>query len=366
MIADRMRMIDSSGIRKVFDLAAKLKDPVNLSIGQPDFDTPEPIKQSAIQAIQDGFNRYTLTGGIPQLKESLLLKLEQDKKKSFEDIIITNGVSGALFLALMVLINPGDEVIIPDPYFVSYKHLVNFLNGKPVFVDTYPEFTISKSKLENAITSTTKLLILNSPSNPTGKIYNKKELEDIAEIAAKHDLLILSDEIYDLFTYDEKYTSICELYSKVLLISGFSKTFSMTGWRLGYSAGPKEIIQEMIKIQQYTFVCAPSFAQYAILNHLSYDMSKEIEDYKRKRDYIFNNLDPAFECQKANGAFYLFPKAPHGTGQSFVEKAIENNLLIIPGSVFSEKNTHFRISFATSEEQLKRGVDILNSLINKI
>ncbi|MDH4129055.1 MAG: pyridoxal phosphate-dependent aminotransferase [Spirochaetota bacterium] len=361
-IAKRMQSIDSSGIRKIFDLASKLKNPINLSIGQPDFDVPDLIKNEAILAIQNGYNRYTPTGGTPELKERLLTRLEKDKQRHFEDIIVTSGVSGALFLSFLSLIDPGDEVLIPDPYFVSYKHLVNFLGGKPVFIDTYPDFKLPKEKLENAITEKTKILILNSPSNPTGKVYSRNELIDIVDVAKKHNLLIISDEIYEQFVFNDEYTSISSLYNNVLLLSGYSKSFGIPGWRVGYAAGAKEIIKEMTVIQQYTFVCAPSFAQKAILESIDYDLTDEINNYKRKRDIVYNGLKSEFNIQLSGGAFYLFPKVPNGSDQEFVERAIANNVLVIPGSVFSERNTHFRISFANTDEQLKKGIDILNSI----
>jgi len=336
-----------------------------LSIGQPDFDVPDPIKAEAISAIQNGYNNYTVTSGMSELKEALLLKLERDKKKTFEDILITSGVSGGLFLAFLCLVDPGDEVLIPDPYFVSYKHLVNFVGGKPVFIDTYPDFRLSKEKLRAAISPKTKLLVLNSPANPTGKTYSKNELLDIVEVAQEHDLFILSDEIYDVFTYDGEYESVVSLYDRVLLLGGFSKTLGITGWRIGYAAGDRAVIQEMVKLQQYTFVCAPSVAQKALIEHLDYDMSAEIESYRRKRDMVVAELDSSFGLEPGGGAFYLFPAVPHGTDESFVEELISHNVLTIPGSVFSERHSHFRISFATSDDRLREGIAILNRLSMK-
>lgn len=365
ILSKRMDLIDSSGIRKVFDLGQKLKNPVNLSIGQPDFDVPNPIKQDAISAIQEGHNKYTLTGGMPELKDKILKKLDTDKGKSFDDIMITSGVSGGLFLSLLVLIDPGDEVLIPDPYFVSYKHIVNFVGGKPIYLDTYPNFKLTKELLKSSITDKTKVLLLNSPGNPTGTVYTKDELQEIVDVLKEKNILVISDEIYELFVYDIDYTSIANLYSNVLLLGGFSKTLSMTGWRIGYAAGPSEILKAMITLQQYTFVCAPSFAQKAILNHIDHDMSDEIINYKRKKKIVSQGLRNEFDLKPSHGAFYLFPKVPYGNDMSFVEKAIANNVLIIPGSVFSEKDTHFRISFATSDDQLKKGVDILNSLCDE-
>lgn len=363
LIADRMKKIDSSGIRKVFDLAAKMDDPINFSIGQPDFDIPESIKQEAINSISEGFNRYTQTAGMPELIEKLSARLKHAKKASFEQLMITSGVSGGLMLAFMALINPGDEVIIPDPYFVMYKHLVNLMGGIPRYLDTYPDFNIQASSLEALITPKTKLLLLNSPANPTGKVYTRKELEVILNIADKNGLFVISDEIYDEFFYGDDFVSPASLYPNSLLLGGFSKTYAMTGWRIGYAAGPASLINEMIKLQQYTFVCAPSFAQKASVVALDVDMSTYVNQYRIKRDIIFNGLKDNFHLIKPEGAFYAFPLLPeHVDASQFVEKAIAHNLLVIPGNVFSEKNRGFRISFATSDEKLKAGVAILNNL----
>ncbi len=365
LIADRMKKIDSSGIRKVFDLAQSMVDPVSLSIGQPDFDVPEPVKDEAIRAIRKGFNRYTVTQGIPELIAAVKKNLKENRGVVAEEAFITSGVSGGLMLAFLALLNPGDEVLIPDPYFVMYKHLVNLFGGVPVFYDTYPDFHVRKDALEKKVSSRTKILILNSPSNPTGTVLGLEELKMVADFAKAHDLLILSDEIYDEFVYDEPYVSVGSLYSKTLTLNGFSKSYAMTGWRLGYAAGPAEIIREMVKLQQFSFVCAPSFAQYAGLVALSTPPTQEIEKYKRKRDLIYAKLKEFLKLEKPAGAFYAFPEAPGGDGDAFVARAIQKRLLIIPGSVFSERKTHFRISYAASDATIEKGLEILRELIGK-
>ncbi len=364
LIADRMKKIDSSGIRKVFDLAQKMKDPVNLSIGQPDFDVDEAVKEQAIEAIRKGFNRYTVTQGIPELIEAVREHLQRERQVQAEEVLITSGVSGGLMLALMAVVNPGDEVLIPDPYFVMYKHLVNLLGGVPVFYDTYPDFRLRREALEAKVSPRTKLLILNSPSNPTGAVLSREELQIAADFAAARGLLILSDEIYDEFAYDNPFTSIGSLYPKTLTLNGFSKSHAMTGWRLGYAAGPGEIIREMTKLQQFSFVCAPSMAQVAGVYALSAGPKQRIDEYRKKRDKIYGALKEFLEVEKPGGAFYIFPKAPGGKGDDFVARAIEKSLLIIPGSVFSEKATHFRISYAASDRTIERGIAILRQLIS--
>ena len=359
-----MSKLDASGIRKVFDLAASMTDPINLSIGQPDFDVPEPVREAAVKAIRQGKNRYTVTQGIAELHEALRKKIVSEKGFEPDGVLVTSGVSGALLLSFLVLIDDGDEVIIPDPYFVMYKHLVNLCNGVPVFVDTYPDFQLTAERVARHITPKTKLVLVSSPANPTGALIRPTELEKIAALAREHDLLVISDEIYDCFTYDGSAGSIGAIHPQTLMMGGFSKSHAMTGWRLGYVTGPADIIQEMTKLQQFSFVCAPSFAQFAGLTALQTDTSDHIEAYRRKRDLIYEGLrDAGYEVEKPGGAFYIFPKAPWGTDHEFVAEAIRNQLLIIPGSVFSEKNTHLRISYAATDDTIRRGLDVLRKLI---
>jgi aspartate aminotransferase/aminotransferase len=368
-ISNRALGVDASGIRKVFDLAAKMKDPINLSIGLPDFDVPDVAKQAAIESIKAGQNRYTQTQGIAPLRERLQADLSREIGRDVGEVLITSGVSGGLLLAILATIDPGDEAIFLDPYFVMYKHLLTMAGGKSVIVDSYPDFRFHADRVEKAITPKTKLLILNSPSNPTGVVMSEAEIRAAVEVARKHNLLILSDEIYEPFLYDidrksnNQLYSPAALYENVVILRGFSKSHAMTGWRLGYAAGPDEVIANMTKLQQYTFVCAPSPLQYAALKALDVPMDKPVADYRKKRDIVFNELSKKFELVRPEGAFYIFPKAPSGmTATDFVTKAIDQNVLIIPGNVFSERDTHFRISYATTDEKLKQGCEILNSL----
>ncbi len=274
-IADRAHAVDASGIRKVFDLAATLENPIDLSIGQPDFDVPDPIKQAAVDAIQRGFNKYTQTQGIAPLIEQVRARLGHRFPKLADDygLLVTSGVSGALTLLMLSCVQPGDEVLIPDPYFVMYKHLVRLVGGVPVFIDTYPDFQLRAERIEPLINERTKMLLFNSPSNPTGVVATDGVCRDIADLADRHGLLLVSDEIYDEFCYEKiedrnhpgerVVPSPLDYNSNVLLLKGYSKSYAMTGWRLGYAAGPPAVIAAMTKIQQYTFVCAPSVTQAA-------------------------------------------------------------------------------------------------------
>ncbi len=362
LIADRMSQIDSSGIRKVFDLARSLKNPINLSIGQPDFDVPEPVKASAMHAIETGKNKYTVTQGIPELRAAVLQQEKQASGIAYDHVLITTGVSGAMVLAFMALVNPGDKVAIPDPYFVMYKHLCRLLGGEPIFVDTYPDFHLTRDRLEEAGAGDAKLLMLNSPSNPTGMIIPDKDLRGIAKWAKQKDVFIVTDEIYRAFCYDKPFRSIAAHTDQVLLLNGFSKSCAMTGWRLGYAIGPKGVIDEMAKLQQYSFVCAPSIVQYAGVVALSLATEPHVRVYKAKRDMLYKGLARRFRLHKPEGAFYAFVEAPGGDGDAFCEKAIEHNVLIIPGSVFSEKSSHFRLSFAADDRDIEEGVEVLCSL----
>jgi aspartate aminotransferase/aminotransferase len=369
-ISARAHAVDASGIRKVFDLAAKMKDPINLSIGLPDFDVPEIAKSAAIDAIKAGHNRYTPTQGIEPLRTRLHEQLNSEIGRDVGEVLITSGVSGGLFLSILATINPGDEALFLDPYFVMYKHLLTLAGGKAAMVDSYPDFRFHADRVERAITPRSKLLILNSPSNPTGVVMSPAEVRDAVDIARRHDLLLISDEIYEPFLYSKDadgdiggLPSPMKLYDKTILLRGFSKSHAMTGWRLGYAAGPQAIIAQMTKLQQYTYVCAPSPLQQAALKAMDIPMNDAVAAYRRKRDIAYQTLSRKFEVVQPNGAFYIFPKAPSGiSATDFVAKAIENNVLIIPGSVFSERDTHFRISYATSDEKLKQGCDILCSL----
>src|SRR5258708_31244067 len=330
-ISARAHGVDASGIRKVFDLAAKMKDPINLSIGLPDFDVPEPVKDAAIEAIRRGDNRYTPTQGIAPLRERLRKELSAEIGRDAGEVLITAGVSGGLFLAILATINPGDEAIFLDPYFVMYKHLLTMAGGKPVAVDSYPDFRFYADRVERAITPKTKLLLLNSPSNPTGAALSQAEVDAAVELARKHDLLIVSDEIYEPFLYDfgggagtggHKLPSPATKYEKTLILRGFSKSHAMTGWRLGYAAGCDPIVAQMAKLQQYTYVCAPSPFQHAALAALDVSMEQAAAAYRRKRDIVFERLSKKFEVVKPQGAFYIFPRAPKGmTATDFVAKA---------------------------------------------
>jgi aspartate/methionine/tyrosine aminotransferase len=361
-IADRMHSIELSGIRKVFELARTLKDPVDFSIGQPHFDVPDPIKAAAKAAMDRGANGYTVTQGIPQLRDRLAAEVQKRYCHADRAVMVTSGTSGALTLALLATVNPGDEIIVFDPYFVSYPHMVTLAGGRLVPVETLPDFEIDLDRTKRAITPKTKAILVNSPGNPTGVVLKPETLRGLAELAAKHGLLLISDEIYHSFCYDQPFHSPAEFSPDVLVVDGFGKSYGMTGWRMGFAHGPKRLIDEMIKLQQFTFVCAPSIAQHACVAALDYDVSAIVADYRQKRDRICAGLKGHYDFVTPSGAFYVFPRVPSDTGAEFVELAIRNNLLIIPGKTFSTRDTHFRLSYAVPDSTIDRGIEILNRL----
>jgi aspartate aminotransferase/aminotransferase len=363
-ITERMRQIDASGIRKVFDLAANMSDPINLSIGQPHFDTPEPIKQALKDAVDAGHNAYSQSQGIKPLLEAFQARLDEEYGHADRQVFVSSGTAGALTLALCTLVEPGDEVIVFDPYFVMYKHLTRMAGGTPVLIDTYPDFRIDVERVAAAITPRTKVILFNSPSNPTGAVSSREEVRALAQLAQERDVALISDEIYRSFCYDETFVSPAEFNDQTIVIDGFSKSHSMTGWRCGWCHGPRHVIGEMIKLQQFTFVCSPHPVQWGAVEALNVDISSHVADYKSKRDFMLRELGDHYEIHGAGGAFYLFVKTPWGTGTEFVTKAIENNLLIIPGNVFSEADTHFRLSYAAEDAMLQRGVEVLKRLIS--
>ena len=361
-LAQRAGAFDSSGIRKVFDLAAKLTDPINLSIGQPDFDVPEPVKAACIDAIRAGKNSYTLTQGLAPLREALQTRIDRQYGHADRKVIVTSGTSGGLTLLMLALIDPGDEVLIFDPYFVMYPALTRLVGGVPVFIDTYPDFRIDLNRVADAISPRTKMILLNSPANPTGVVAGEEEVRALAELAAKHDVLLVSDEIYSAFCFDGPLTSPAHYNERTIVIDGFSKSHGMTGWRLGYVHGPAEIIDVLVKLQQYTFVCAPQPVQWAGLAALNTDVQDHVAAYRQKRDRLCAALADCYELVRPGGAFYLFPKSPRGTGSEFVARAIQEQLLIIPGNVFSQRDSHFRIAYAASDAQIERGIEVLRRL----
>lgn len=363
-IAPHVKTLGSSGIRRAFDLAASLVDPVNFSIGQPDFPVPDSVKDAIARAVRDNRNGYTVTRGLPELRERLAHNLRTELGYS-PDVFVTSGLSGGLHLSLMTAISPGDEVVMADPYFVSYPQLVRMVHGVAVPVPSYDSFGLDVDRWERAITSKTKVLIVCSPSNPTGVVYRESDIRALAELARRRELLIVSDEIYEPLSYDGPSVTPARFApERTIVLRGFGKSHAMTGLRIGYAAGPEKFITEMAKLQQYTFVCAPHPVQVGALAALDTDVAPQRDAYRHKRDLVCRELTGVVDFVRPGGGFYVFPKVParFANAAEFFEAALQRNLIIIPGDVFSERNTHFRISYAVPSEKIQAGCAIVRDL----
>jgi len=362
-VARRAAAFDSSGIRKAFDLAAQLDDPINLAIGQPDFPMPTAAQEAARRAIDAGRHGYTQTQGIPDLRARLEAQARQETGQPERALCVTSGSSGALVLSLMALLDPGDEAIIFEPAFVMYRPLVEFLGGRAVIIDTAPSFQIDVERVAAAITPRTKLILLNTPANPTGVVVSADTLRDLAGLADRHGVTIVSDELYRSYCYDAPFASPAVHSDRVVVLDGFSKSHAMTGWRVGWVHGPKPIVDACTMLQQYSFVCAPHVGQWAALAALDCPMDVPLAECRRKRDTLMAGLADRFEFVRPGGAFYLYPRAPGGAGRAFAERAAaEEKLIVVPGSVFGAADTHFRIAYTVDDRTLARGIEALRRL----
>jgi len=372
-IARRVASVPPSGIRRFFDIAATMDDVISLGIGEPDFITPLPILEAGIRSLQHGETHYTSNSGILELRQSLsshlnrLYNVHYDPKN---ELLITVGVSEALYLALTAVVDPGDEVIIPTPCFVSYQPEVIFAGGTPVSLKTRVEddFRIDADRLESLITPKTKVLMIAYPNNPTGAVMSRDRLKAVADIAEKYDLLVLSDEIYDRLVYgDHKhvcFASLPRMRERTITLGGFSKDYAMTGWRVGYAAAPASILDAMRKVHQYTIMSAPTMSQIAALEALTNGeehVQEMVGEYDRRRRLIVSGLNelglPTFE---PHGAFYAFPniEASGMDDETFAEKLLhEERVAVVPGNAFNAEGNFVRCSYATSYEQIEEALE---------
>jgi len=374
--------IPPSGIRKFFDIVASMPDCISLGVGEPDFTTPWRISDSGIYSLKEGNTHYTSNRGLLELREKISDYMEEKYSLRYNpnnEILITLGVSQGLDLALRSIINPGDEIIIFEPCYVSYSANISMLYGVPVPISTSMEnnFQIEPEKIEKAITSKTKAILLNYPSNPTGITIDKKILEKISGIAQKYNLIVLSDEIYSAITYDKKHASIASLpgmKERTIVLNGFSKSHAMTGWRLGFNAAPEHLINVMVKIHQYTALCAPSMSQYAAIEAIEKgdkDVLFMKKEYQKRGNYIssrFNEM--GLKCLMPQGAFYVFPdiSTTRIDSENFALKLLqEKNVAVVPGTAFGEAGkNHIRCSFATSLENIKEALNRIENFLGKI
>ncbi|MDP4156032.1 MAG: aminotransferase [Bacillota bacterium] len=380
-VSNKVQELKPSGIRRFFDLAANMEGVISLGVGEPDFVTSWTIREAAIHSLEEGFTTYTANAGMIELRKEISRYMDKRFNVSYDpanQIIVTVGASQALDLALRAILNPGEEVIVVEPCFVAYAPLVTMAGGHPVTVQTLAEndFKLKPEQLEAAITPKTKALLICSPNNPTGTQLGKADLEKIADIVKKHDLLVIADEIYAELSYDEEFTSFAAiegLIERTILINGFSKAFAMTGWRLGFVCAPKEISEAIYKIHQYGMMCASTMSQHAGIEALRNGMP-EVEEmrqsYRSRRNYIVNSFNEiGLTCHNPGGAFYAFPsiKSTGLTSQDFAEKLLlEEKVAVVPGDVFGESGEgHIRCSYASSLEQLKEAITRMERFVKK-
>jgi len=365
MFSEKVMSIDISGIRKMFEGAGP--NAINLGLGQPDFDTPEHIKKAAVDAINEGFTGYTANLGIPELRQALCTKFEKENHFTVrpDEIIVTSGASEALHLALHALIDPGDEVLMPDPGFVSYSSLTKIAGGKAIGVPLGEDLTMKPDAVNECITTKTKALIINSPSNPTGTVQKKQEIRAMAEIADDNCITIISDEVYEHFIYEGEHISPAQFSDNVITVNAVSKTYAMTGWRIGYAAARKDYTEQMLKVHQYIQACACSISQKAALAAIMGPQGcvKEMRDsFKERRDILLEGLGAmGIRCVRPEGAFYAFPEVED---EEAAEKLLKSGVIVVPGAAFGENGKgHIRISYATSEENLRKALGIMEKVL---
>lgn len=381
-LADKVVDIKPSGIRKFFDIVSEMQDAISLGVGEPDFDTPWHIRDEGIYSLEKGRTFYTSNAGLKDLRQEICNYLKRKQGISYDwskEVLVTVGGSEAIDIGLRAMVNPGEEVLIPQPSYVSYEPCAILAGATPVIINLKAEneFRLTAKELEDAITEKTKVLILPFPNNPTGAIMEKEDLEAIAEVILKHDIFVMSDEIYAELTYKEKHVSIASLPSmqeRTILINGFSKAYAMTGWRLGYACGPANIIQQMTKIHQFAIMCAPTTSQYAAVEALKNgddDIAEMRTAYNQRRRYLMNAFrEMGLECFEPYGAFYVFPciKEFGMTSDEFATRFLEEEkVAVVPGTAFGDCGEGFlRISYAYSLENLKVAIGRLESFITRL
>jgi aminotransferase len=381
-IAKKVRDLPPSGIRKFFDIASSVKDVISLGVGEPDFITPWRVREASIYGVEKGKTTYTSNWGLIELREQISQYEQEGMGTDYDpnkEILVTTGVSEGIDLAIRAITDPGDEILVVEPSYVSYRPCVIMAGGEPVSVPTRLEndFKVRKEDLEKYITPRTRAIVMNYPNNPTGSIMTQKDLEEVADVAIEHDLTIISDEVYEKLTYEGKHASIASLNGmrdNTILLNGFSKAFAMTGWRLGYACGNDEVIEAMMKIHQYTMLCAPITAQLGAIEALKNgqdEMLDMVKEYNRRRRVIvrgFNSL--GLTCFEPKGAFYAFPSIV-STGLSsekFAERLLfEEGVVVVPGSVFGDSGIgHLRCSYAASMENIKEALARIERFLDKV
>lgn len=381
-LSKMVETIKPSGIRKFFDIVSEMKDAISLGVGEPDFDTPWHIRDEGIYALSKGKTFYTSNAGLKELREEICNYLKRTQNIQYnplKEVIVTVGGSEAIDIGLRAIVNAGDEVIIPQPAYVSYEPCTILAGAKPVIINLKAEneFRLTAEELENAITDKTKVLILPFPNNPTGAIMEREDLEKIAEVIRKHDIYVMSDEIYSELTYKGEHVSIASIegmQERTILINGFSKAYAMTGWRLGYACGPEAIIKQMTKIHQFAIMCAPTTSQYAAVEALKNgeaDVKMMRQAYNQRRRFLLNAFkEMNLECFEPFGAFYVFPciKEFGMTSEEFATRFLEEEkVTAVPGNAFGESGEgYLRISYAYSLDNLKIAMERFKRFVDKL
>lgn len=381
-LAPSVKSIPPSGIRRFFDLVSEMKGVISLGVGEPDFVTPWHVREACIYSLEKGFTMYTSNWGLLELREAIARQLHNDYQVSYEprnEVLVTVGVSEGLDLALRAILTPGDEVLIPEPCYVSYSPCTSLVGGIPVPITTFAsnDFQVTAAQVQEKITPRTKALILSYPNNPTGATITREELIEIAKVVKKHDLIVISDEVYDKLTYQGKHTCFASLpgmRDRTILLNGFSKAYAMTGWRMGYACGHQEVIGHMTKIHQYTMLCAPVTAQMAALEALQNgrdEMLKMVAEYDRRRRLVLKGFaEIGLSCFEPKGAFYAFPSITNTglSSEEFAERLLmEAKVAVVPGSVFgSNGQGHIRCSYAASVENLTEALERIGKFLKKL
>ncbi len=401
LFSARASTVEESLIRRVFEEGRSVRDPIDFTLGQPDFPVPDAIKAGAVRAISENRNGYSSNRGVDPLLEKIAAHLKRDLGWDVAtrpepgaggrpQAMVSMGTSGVLVCLAMCLLDPGDEIIIPEPYFVLYPRLAELTGAKAVMCQTYPDFRMTADRVEPLITARTKFVLLNSPSNPCGVVLGESDCRDLLDLCRRRNILLVSDEIYDAFVYSEsrmepiaqaidpersrsRERSSCPspcrfpgAHEHTLLVRGFGKTYGPTGWRLGYCAGPGPLIERMLRFQMHLYINAPTPLQFGAAAAFDTDISAIIADYQRRRDLVHKRLSEVTEVPFPGGAFYAFAKVPERlrmTATQFKDAAKARRVLIVPGAAFSSRDTHFRLSFATAESKLREGLDILVDLM---
>ncbi len=378
MLSERAKNCSPSPTLAISAKAKALKsrgeDVVDLGAGQPDFDTPEHVKRAAIRAIQEGFNKYTSASGMPELKKVICEKFRRDNGISYrpEQIVVSCGAKHSIHNIIQAMIGPGDEVMIPRPYWVTYPEQVRLAGGKPVVIETGEDFKLRSENVKDGITNKTKLLLMNSPNNPTGAVYEKGEMMKIAEIALENDFMIISDEVYENIIFDAEHFSVASMGNKIknitFTVNAISKTYCVTGWRLGYTAGPAKVMKAIGNIQSHTTSNPASMVQKAALEAISgpQDFLKGMKDrFRERRDYILKRMDEmGLECPEPEGAFYVFPGIPDNSSKFSEELLDTERVGVVPGIGFGMEG-HIRISYAASLERIREGMDRMERFLKK-